>query len=405
MSLKKVSREECLYWKKSNRTTDMNISGKTMICGLIGDPVEHTMSPAMHNAAFKKLGLDYLYLAFRVRPAELNGAIAGMRGLNIRGLNVTIPHKVAVIKQVDRIDMLAGKMGAVNTIVNDNGVLTGYNTDAGGFLQQLIEKRVELKGKRVTILGAGGAARGIAFILAENGALLTIVNRNFEKAKDLVDNISGLFGRRCAAFELDEENLAEVVKKTDILVNATSVGMTPGIDDTPVPAALLKRGLIVYDIVYNPVRTRLLREAEAAGAVTMSGIDMLAWQGALAFEKFTGQKAPVDLMKEVAAKILGGSKKTKGIARRIKTKTPVKQTKKESRKVPGGPLKTGSTLPVQRKPPVKLTGGKSTKTVKSPRKIAVTVRSTKRKADVKLTKGKAVKTTGIPRKTGPARRK
>src|SRR3990172_6205824 len=168
----------------------MNISGKTKICGLIGDPVEHTMSPAMHNAAFKKLELDYVYIAFRVKGTELDKAIAGIRALSMRGLNVTIPHKVAVMKLLDKLDPLAEKIGAVNTIVNDNGVLTGYNTDATGFLQPLLEKGIEPENKVILILGAGGGSRGITFILAENGAKLTILNRSVVRAEELAKQIS-----------------------------------------------------------------------------------------------------------------------------------------------------------------------------------------------------------------------
>ncbi len=281
-----------------------SISGKTMVCGLIGDPVEHTMSPAMHNAAFKKLGLDFVYVAFRVQAAELGRAIEGIRALNMRGLNVTIPHKVAVMKLLDKLDPMAEKIGAVNTIVNDDGILTGYNTDATGFLQPLLEKRIELKNKYAAILGAGGASRGISFILAERVASLTILNRKVERAKELASRTSLAFGSKVTAGELTGENLSRVLEKTDILVNATSVGMSPNSDETPVPANLLRPGMIVYDVVYNPVKTRLLQEAEASGAEIISGLDMLVWQGAMAFEKWTGQKAPVKLMKQEAMKIL-----------------------------------------------------------------------------------------------------
>ena len=283
------------------------ISGKTIICGVIGDPVEHTMSPVMHNAAFKELGLDYLYVPFRVKKEELGKAIDGMRALNIRGLNVTIPHKVAVIPLLDKIDPLAEKIGAVNTISNDDGVLTGYNTDATGFLQALLKRGVKPEGKNVVILGAGGASRAISFILAERGAHLVILNRKLELdwAEELAQRISQTFGRDIKALELNEENLSMVLERADILVNATSVGMSPDIDGTPVPGRVLKPGLVVFDIVYNPLKTRLLREAEEAGAQTISGINMLAWQGALAFEKWTGQKAPLELMKREAIKALG----------------------------------------------------------------------------------------------------
>jgi len=288
---------------------ESQISGKTKVCGVIGDPIEHTMSPVMHNAAFKKLGIDYLYVPFRVRKEELEKAIAGMRALNIRGLNVTIPHKVEVISFLDKVDPLVEKIGAVNTIVNDGGVLTGYNTDATGFLQALLERGVEPKGKNTVILGAGGASRAISFILAERGANLVILNRQLELdwAEELAQRISQIFNKEVKALVLNEGNLAEVLERADVLVNATSAGMSPNIDETPVPARLLKPGLVVFDIVYNPVKTRLLGEAEAAGAQTIGGLDMLVWQGALAFEKWTGQKAPLELMKREVIKRLSSN--------------------------------------------------------------------------------------------------
>jgi shikimate dehydrogenase len=282
------------------------ISGKTRLCGIIGDPVEHTMSPVMHNAAFRQMGVDYLYVPFKVKQEELAKAIDGVRALNIRGLNVTIPHKVTVIQFLDKLDHLAEKIGAVNTIVNDDGVLTGYNTDGAGFLQALLEKGIEPRGKNIVILGAGGASRAISFSLADRGAHLVILNRALELdwAEELASRISQIFAKEVEALELNRENLARVLDRANIVVNATSVGMTPNIDETPVTSDLLKPGLIVFDIVYNPIKTRLLREAEAAGAKTISGLDMLVWQGALAFEKWTGLKAPVELMREEAIKVL-----------------------------------------------------------------------------------------------------
>ncbi len=280
----------------------MNISGKTKICGLIGDPVEHTMSPVMHNAAFDKLSLDYAYLPFRVKPEELPQAVSGLKALNATGFNVTIPHKVAVIPLLDELDPLAEKIGAVNTVVNDNGVLKGYNTDASGFLQALLEREVEPKSMNIVLLGAGGAARAIAYILSEWNARLTILNRREELdwAKAIAANIRKDLGKDIEVFELLPAHLAAALEPADILVNATSVGMSPNSGISPVPAQLMKSGLVVVDIVYNPVRTKLLQDAAAAGAVTVEGLDMLVWQGALAFEKWTGKKPPFDLMKEVA---------------------------------------------------------------------------------------------------------
>lgn len=282
------------------------MSGETKLCGIIGDPIEHTMSPAMHNAAFKTLSLNYLYLPFRVKSEDVDKAIDGMRALNIRGLNVTIPHKLRVIPLLDKLDPVAKEIGAVNTIVNDDGVLTGYNTDATGFIQTLVEGGIEPRGKNMVILGAGGASRAVSFVLAQRGASLVILNRleELDWAQELAEWISSTFGKQVEALELTEKNLARVMKKADIVVNATSVGMSPEVDGTPLPFSLLKRDLVVFDIVYNPAKTRLLREAGLAGARTLSGLNMLIWQGALAFEKWTGQQAPVEVMRTEVIKRL-----------------------------------------------------------------------------------------------------
>ncbi len=275
----------------------MDISGKTIVCGLIGDPVEHSMSPAMQNAAFLELKLDYAYVAFRVKGEDIGRAIGGMRALGLRGLNVTIPHKLAVIQFLDKLDPLASKIGAVNTIVNDGGTLTGYNTDAGGFLQPLLERGFNPDGKRVVAVGAGGAARGITFALADRGARLIILNRTADRARVLAEQLCQHYSGRAEGIELNDHNLAASMANADMIVNTTSVGMGASSNETPIPARLLRRGALVYDIVYNPLRTRLISEAESAGCVTISGAEMLAWQGALAFEKWTARKAPIELMK------------------------------------------------------------------------------------------------------------
>ena len=282
------------------------ITGKTRICGLLGDPIEHSMSPAMHNAAFSSLGLDYIYLPYRVEKEHLAQAIDGVRALNIRGLNVTTPHKVAVIPLLDELEPLAERIGAVNTIVNDNGILKGYNTDASGFMKALLERGVEPGGKKVAILGAGGASRAISFTLVERDAKLVILNRQLEMdwAVELAINISRFLGKEVKALELNEQNLSAVLEDADILVNATSVGMSPNINQTLVFKRLLKPELVVFDIIYNPIKTRLLTEAEKAGAETIDGLDMLVWQGALAFEMWTKVKAPVAIMKAEAIKAL-----------------------------------------------------------------------------------------------------
>jgi len=285
-----------------------SITGKTRVCGIIGDPIEHTMSPVMHNAAFKTLGLGYVYLPFRVRREELPSAVAGIRALNIVGLNVTIPHKVSVIPLLDKLDAMAERMGAVNTILNENGVLAGYNTDAPGFLQALLAKNIKPEGKKIVILGGGGAAKGISFILAEAGANLVILNRTLSRAQELTSQIMRFYRQNLKAMTLNEENLSKALDGADVLVNTTSVGMVPEVNRTPVPAGLLKSDMTVFDIVYNPLETRLLREAKAVGARTIDGLDMLVWQGALAFEKFTGYKAPFEIMKQAATKALAHEK-------------------------------------------------------------------------------------------------
>ena len=282
----------------------MNITGTTKICAIIGDPVEHTMSPAMHNAAYKKLRLDYAYIPFHVKREELAKAVAGLRALNVRGFNVTIPHKVAVIPLLNGLDPLAEKIGAVNTVVNTDGELRGYNTDAEGFLQALLEHGIKPEKKNVIVVGAGGASRAITYVLLANGARVTIVNRREELdwAEDIAALARETMNQEVKVYDLI--HLSQVVEGADLLVNATSVGMSPNTDKSPVPAGLLNEVPAVFDIVYNPIETRLLREAKAAGATVIGGVDMLAWQGALAFEKWTGRKSPVGLMRREAVKML-----------------------------------------------------------------------------------------------------
>jgi shikimate dehydrogenase len=276
------------------------ITGKTIVCGIIADPIPHTLSPQMHNAAFKALGLDYVYVPFKVKSLELKKAIEGMRGMNIRGLNVTLPHKVSVMQFLDRFDPMAEAIGAVNTIVNDGGILTGYNTDATGFLQTLRVNGIDPKGKRIMLVGAGGAARAIATALSEQGAKIVILNRKkgLAWATDIAFRLAQSYHADIRALELTPENLKNEIQNSEMLVNATNVGMSPDKDSTPIPTELLVPGLTVFDIVYNPTPTRLLQEAKAAGAPTIEGIEMLVQQGAVSFEKWTGVPAPLDIMRQ-----------------------------------------------------------------------------------------------------------
>ena len=279
----------------------------TYSLGLIGYPLGHSLSPQIHAAALHALGINGEYSLYPIPPLpegkhKLAALLARVKDGDIHGLNVTIPHKVTVMPLLDEIDPIAGRIGAVNTVVNDNGVLRGYNTDASGFLRALLESGVEPGRKRIVLLGAGGAARAIAYILAESKASLTVLNRREELdwAEDIARNIKKDLGNAIAVFELLPGHLAAALEKADVLVNATSLGMSPESDVSPVPAELIKPGIQVMDIVYNPVQTKLLRNAARAGAVTVAGLDMLVWQGALAFEKWTGREAPFALMKKVA---------------------------------------------------------------------------------------------------------
>ena len=282
----------------------MGISGKTQICGIIGDPIEHTISPAMQNAAFQKAELDYIYVPFKVGRGDLEQAVYGIRALNIRGVNVTIPHKIAIIPFLDELDPLARKIGAVNTIVNEGGSLKGYNTDAAGFLQALQAEKVKTEKKKIVVIGAGGAARSITFALADKGSSLTIINRHFEAAQNLADWIFSIFRTKVKSQELNEENLRFDLDETDMVINATSIGMVPQIDETPIPGRLLRPGLIVFDIIYNPLKTRLLSEAEKQGARVIGGMEMLVQQGAAAFELWSGRKAPLEQMRSAAIKAM-----------------------------------------------------------------------------------------------------
>ncbi len=278
------------------------INAGTKLCGVIGDPVKHTLSPAMHNTAIAELGIDFVYLAFHVITPGLRAAVEGMRVLGIRGLNVTIPHKIAIVQFLDELDPLARDIGAVNTIVNEEGKLKGYNTDAAGFLQSLNAAGFEPKGKKVVLLGAGGAARAMGFALAQAVSRITILNRKttLTQAAILSTNLARVSGWKVVALELTPANLKNTMAEADLLVNATSVGMEPAIDETPIPADLLKPGITIFDVVYTPYQTRLLREAAAQGCQVISGLEMLVRQAALALELWTGKETPLEVMRAAA---------------------------------------------------------------------------------------------------------
>lgn len=273
----------------------MNISGLTKIAGIFGFPVRHTLSPAMHNAALQALKLDFAYLPFEVDPASLGAAVEGIRAMNLRGVNVTIPHKETVMKFLDAIDPLAKKIGSVNTIVNNNGKLTGYNTDGIGFLRDIENNGFNPKGKTAVLLGAGGAGRAVAAVLSwAKLKKLYITDMDEAKAKALARRITNAEFVKFSGWKYKANSV-------DLLINATPAGMHKG--PAPIKSGELKKNIFVYDLVYNR-RTELLAEAKKAGAKCCSGLGMLINQGAAAFELWTGKKAPILIMRKALLKQL-----------------------------------------------------------------------------------------------------
>ncbi|MEC4686945.1 MAG: shikimate dehydrogenase [Nitrospirota bacterium] len=278
----------------------MHINTHTQLCGLLGNPVDHSLSPAIHNAAFQKLGLNFVYLAFRVE--DLDGAIRGIRSLgNLRGFSVTIPHKVAILPYLDEVEPTAKHIGSINTIVVNNGKLQGYNTDASGAMRALRDADVPLKGQRILMLGSGGAARAIAFALAAGTgpAGLTILGVDDAERHRLVQDLRSRTSLHVEGGALSENSLRRAIEEAHILLHCTPLGMHPTVEETCVPVSLLRPHLTVMDIVYNPLETRLLREARQVGCRTIRGIEMFLNQAVAQFELWTGQPAPADVMRGV----------------------------------------------------------------------------------------------------------
>jgi len=263
----------------------MAINGKTKLYGIIGNPVTHSLSPLMHNAAFTETGIDGVYLPF---PApDLESAVIGIRALGIQGVSVTIPHKEKVIVLLDKVDVVARKIGAVNTIVREKETLSGFNTDWLGAVRAL-EEQITLQGRKVVILGAGGSARAIGFGMQEKGAEVVLASRTESRGRALAEEL------HCPWLSLQE---ADTISG-DILINATSVGMQPDSENSPLPAMVLPQFKVVMDIVYAPLKTRLLQEAKDAGCVIINGLEMLLYQGVAQFEMWAGQFAPVSVMRQ-----------------------------------------------------------------------------------------------------------
>jgi shikimate dehydrogenase len=278
--------------------------------GIIGYPLGHSLSPAIHNAAYEAMGLDVHYEAWSTPPEDVGAAVARLRDEAYLGMNVTVPHKQAVVEFLDEVDETARKIGAVNTIVKQRDRLVGHNTDRAGYLRGLVEAGFNPKGKSVLIIGYGGAERAVAYALAEAGATsIAIAGRRTEAIAEAVEHLRATspWPMNLDAVEGDERSLVYACQGADLIVNCTSVGMrhSPTEGSSPIPGHLINRGHWVSDVVYNPLETELLRQAREAGATVVAGLDMLVYQAAEAIELWTGQRAPVDVMREAAMVALG----------------------------------------------------------------------------------------------------
>ncbi|HXC92718.1 MAG TPA: shikimate dehydrogenase [Geobacteraceae bacterium] len=286
---------------------DGSISTSTQLCAVIGNPVAHSLSPALHNAAFDALGLDYVYTAFRVE--DLKSAIAGMRALeNFRGMSVTIPHKIEVIDYLDEVGDIDRSIGSINTVINEKGRLCGFGTDGPGALKAILDAGVNPDDSNVLMLGAGGASRAIAFTLARSASIrkLVMTDINEPMLRALAADLRSGTDVAVEADLLGPDTIAARVSEADIIINCTPVGMHPNEDSSLVPPALFRRGQVVFDVVYTPLETKLLKEAASKGCIVISGVEMFVNQAVLQFEMFTGADAPVDVMRKVLMERLKG---------------------------------------------------------------------------------------------------
>ena len=268
----------------------MDVNGRTKIIGIFGYPIEHTLSPLMHNAAFHSLNMNHCYVAFKVHPDDLSDAVKAVKSLNLLGVNITVPHKEAVIPLLDEVNEEARFIGAVNTVVNNEGKLTGYNTDGRGFMSSLSEAGISVESRNVVIIGTGGAARAISYYLSEKASLLSLFDIDRKKSERLVTDLRKIRGN------VDLLESVDAIGNADVLINATPLGLHAE-DPLPVQQELISPGMTVCDLVYKT--TGLLNAAKKNGAATLDGSGMLLWQGVLAFELWTGMKPPVDIMRNV----------------------------------------------------------------------------------------------------------
>ncbi len=280
------------------------ITGHTELIGLIATPIRHSKSPAMHNAAFEALGLDYVYLVFEVDKNELEDAVKGLKAMKVRGWNVSMPNKAAIVQYLDKITPAAQMCGAVNTVINDDGILTGTITDGTGFMHSLKEKNIDIINKKITVVGVGGAATAICIQAALDGVKeISIFNRKddfFVRGEENVKKINNNTSCHASLYDLDDhEALKREINDSVLFVNATNVGMGNLQGQMVLPNInYLNKDIIVYDVIYSPEETELLKQAKTIGCQTLNGIGMMLYQGAEAFKLWTGENMPIDIVKK-----------------------------------------------------------------------------------------------------------
>ncbi|MCS6775399.1 MAG: shikimate dehydrogenase [Chloroherpetonaceae bacterium] len=293
----------------SNNQPLLSVRGTTRVVGVFGWPVAHSLSPPMHNAAFAALAMDWIYLPFPVRPEDLGRAVQSLSALGIVGVNLTIPHKERVLPFLDEITEEARLIGAVNTVHCVEGRLIGDNTDGRGFYEPLRVSGIPVHGQSVVVFGAGGAARAVVFQLVRQGARVLLVNRTRERAERLAQDVyrAGFPGECVRVIALEDTGaLVRAIHNAMLLVHTTRAGMHPDSDALPpIPLEALHRDLLVYDLVYNPMDTRLLQEARRRGCAVLTGVQMLVYQGAIAFQRWTGQWPPTPIMEQTVLQMLG----------------------------------------------------------------------------------------------------
>lgn len=298
-----MNKEVCKKENDNNEIFHKEITGKTVLTGLLGSPVAHSISPLMHNKSFQMLGLDYVYLAFDVQPENLKTAVAGLKAMNARGYNLTMPHKNLICEYLDSLSPASQLSNSVNTVVNDNGKLIGHTTDGIGYMRAVEDAGFDIIGEKMTLLGAGGASSSVLVQAALDGVKeIDVFNRrgaNFERAQELIDRLTKETTCKISLYDIaDEKTLTNSISESKILTNGTSVGMHPNTDGCLIENQdVFHEQLIVSDLIYNPRETKLMKLAKERGAKTFNGLYMLLYQGAASFELWTSEKMPVEQIK------------------------------------------------------------------------------------------------------------